>query len=529
MTSYNLLTEAWIPVCDNSGNIQFKGILDTLRDAHKSARISDPSPPVQFGIYRLLIAFVLDVYTPQIPDDLEDMLKQGKFNPVKLEEYANTWKDRFDLFDQEHPFMQSTADPTVEKKVEPIARLMQHLPSGTNVMHFHHGYSYDHAFSYEQCARGLVTIPPFMTSGGAGLSPSINGNPPWYILIMGDSLFKTIIYNICTIPPLVIPMGSEPVAWRSEKKVEPKKEVKIFSMAEGLTWRPRRIRLLPGGTGRCTYTGKENVPIVKEMYYGPGLRASGEWVDPQVPYKITDKGRFSIKPEENKDLWRDTGPIMLLMKQSYGNYEKIIFERPAVISQFKQLIDDGFIPDDSELVVEAYGIRTDGNMKFFEWRIEILSLPYNLLNKKNTGIHIQRAMDYADLVSYYLKLAIKKAYPRDGKSNENALNSLIKRSQITYWTSLESLFKEQFLKNLSDTDSEDLNGMGNLMEEWKKTLKDQGMRALEEALGPLDSDSKELHRQVDAKDQYLLKIKLALFPETVTNKKRSKRKESKAA
>lgn len=520
MASYNLLTEPWIPVKDRSGKIVHNGILDTIRNAHEFTEVSDPAPPVQFGIYRLLIAFVTDVYCPADLYDLESLILDRKFDVSRLEAYSEKYKDRFDLFDPEHPYMQSPADPDHDKKKEPVARLMQHLPSGSNTVHFHHGNWEDHGFSYEQCARGLVTVAPFMTSGGKGYSPSINGTPPWYILVKGPNLFNTILYNVCVMPLNVKNLGDEPVAWRSTMKVEPKKELSQCSISQAFTWRPRRIRLLPGPVGTCTYTGKENVPIVKEMYYGPGFSFTGSWVDPQVAYKITDKGQFPIrppiKPDETKELWRDIGPIMLLHDKYYQKNDfKIMYMRPSVVSQFRELIDKTSLFEsdlNSALDLEVYGIRTDGNMKFYEWVFEKLSLPWHIFYRDNYGLIIQESMDKADLFSGYLNSALKRAYPRDSKGNAKALDTLIKRTQNFYWVALEPIFKNVFLKNMQEQQGIEANPAG-LLKWWYKQLFSTGLSALNNTLDQLDSDAKELKRREVARSEYIKKAGRHLSPD----------------
>lgn len=528
MISYNLLTEPWISSMDLSGNIKRMGILDTLKKANDLQRVYDPAPPVEFGIYRLLIAFVMDTFEPKDTEDLADILDKGHFDHEKLDAYAAKWKDRFDLFDEKHPFMQQAVNGTIKKPPESIARLMQHLPAGTNVTHFHHGKWDEHAFSYEQCAKGIVTIAPFMTAGGAGLSPSINGSPPWYVLVKGNNLFETILYNVCVIQPPVKPIGDMPVSWRNDNKLETATERKTFSMLEGLTWRPRMVHLISEEIkGTCTYTGTDQTGLVRYMYYGPGQKAPepGLWSDPQVPYKITKDGRKSLRPEENKALWRDIGPLMLLQQGDYSSKDgKVCFERPAVVNQFKKLGDDGIIPKGVPLQIEVYGMRTDGKMKIYEWYHEDLQIAREILDKQNAGRQIQDAMDLAEYVSYSIKQAMKKAYPRNGKSNDSAFNNLITSTQLSYWNGLKDKFENDFLKPLSEQDEDDPEVHIRLSNSWKDILYKHGVASLEKGLGPLDTDGESLRRQVEAMTEFRARIWAVLYPNNEKNGKKQKTK-----
>ncbi|HEU4752670.1 MAG TPA: type I-E CRISPR-associated protein Cse1/CasA, partial [Armatimonadota bacterium] len=216
MASFNVLTEGWIPVTRPDGGREELGILETLRRAHEFAAIRDPSPLVEFGLHRLLVAFVLDALAeagsaPEYPLDLKDLLRAGRFDAPLLENYARKCGDVFDLFAPERPFLQTAGAAGGEK---PLAALYPAVPSGTNVHHWHHEVESAMTARPAGAARLLTTLAPFMTAGGAGLSPSINGAPAIYALPTGDSLFETLVLNI---PIRQADTGSGRVAWRDSR------------------------------------------------------------------------------------------------------------------------------------------------------------------------------------------------------------------------------------------------------------------------------------------------------------------------
>jgi hypothetical protein len=57
----------------------------------------------------------------------------------------------------------------------------------------------------------------------AGLSPSINGAPPWYALVQGRILFETLCLN-CPVLSDLLPQaqGDAPPAWRNKTPVPPR-------------------------------------------------------------------------------------------------------------------------------------------------------------------------------------------------------------------------------------------------------------------------------------------------------------------
>jgi CRISPR system Cascade subunit CasA len=513
MASFNLLTEPWIPAADAGGVVKERGIMETLLNAHELSAIVDPAPPIQFGIYRFLIAFVMDAYEITELEQVEELLNAGKFSQEILNNYVELKaRDCFDLFHPSAPFMQSPPDPEIKEDTESVVRLFQHLPSGSFGTFFHHVKANVHAISPAVCARGLLTISPFMTSGGAGYSPSINGSPPWYVLVSGRNLFEIIVFNSLwmEIPGLA---GDEPVAWRSKKTVIPKEEAKCSSVLEGLTWRPRRLRFIPDTGGNCSYTGNESPVLVRNMVYGFGFKFAGGWTDPQVAYKVTDKGPSPLRSREERDLWRDTGPLMLLRQEDYlGDNGKISFRRPIVVDQFRELKKLGVIAKAVPEQIEVFGIRTDGNMKIFEWQHVSLALPLEVAQNPRAGSQIQAALDLGEKVAYLMKKALKLAYPREGKGNDKAFETIVQSSQQEVWSALHDSFEQEYLPALALQNVDDANAQLELAEKWKKTLQSVSYVTFEAAVDSLDADAESIRRQVHARDFFRKVVSQSLYP-----------------
>ncbi|MFH0800823.1 MAG: type I-E CRISPR-associated protein Cse1/CasA [bacterium] len=228
MATFDLLVEPWIPVSNFDDTVKEVGILEVLLRAHELENIVDPAPPVQFGLYRFLIAFIMDAYGIKELEQVAELIEEGQFEKTIIENYINhEARDRFDLFHPLYPFLQISSKQAEGMATKSVADLFQHLPSGTFATHFHHFKAEEQAFSPAVCARGLTTIAPFMTEGGQGSSPSVNGNPPWYVLVKGKNLFKTIILNCCAIPIPGLDF-EEPPAWRSKKQVVAKKKFAVL-------------------------------------------------------------------------------------------------------------------------------------------------------------------------------------------------------------------------------------------------------------------------------------------------------------
>ncbi len=528
MATFNVLTEPWIPVADTEGRVVERGVLDTLKSAHELARIVAPSPPIQFGLYRMLIAFVIDAFGIRELEDIEEMLDRRLFDENRLADYVAECGDCFDLFGPERPFLQSPVDADDNLKPKPIAALVQHLPSGTFATHFHHHAAVDHALSPEACARALCAIAPFMTSGGAGFSPSINGIPPWYLLVRGETLWETLVLNCCGLP-LSWTSGSGIPAWRSPEQVVARQESRAKSLLEGLTWRPRLVRLFPSDGGRCTYTGLPCETLVREMIFSPGLRAAVEnadWTDHQVAYQISDDGKRPLRPREGQQLWRDVGPLLLLREEDYTSPNgKVRFERPLVASQFVRLQETAALSRERPLLAECYGIRTDGKMKIFEWQRESLSLPASILRNPHAGEQVQDAMDLAARAEYFLRQSVKLGYPREGKGNPKAFGQLVHRALDSYSSRVRQRFELIFLDELARQAPDNLDAPAQLRDSWVTVLRREGARSLALVLDDLDADAGSIRRQVAARDHFQRRVARLGQP---TDAAGSKRKGAKA-
>lgn len=510
--SFNLMYEKWIPVEDPSGKIEEKGILDVLKNSEKMMRITDPSPIFEYGMYRLLIALVSDIYEINDLEGIVELLQTGNFNDKKLDDYIAKWESSFDLFDAERPFYQIIPEAQDDNR-KFISSLLHQIPSGTNVIHFFHSLERQSAISPVICARAICSIPVFMQSAGKGYSPSINGIPPWYVLIEGENLFETIVLNTCG-SPLELNSGNYPVAWKKKDHVKKKEEIIAVSTLQGFTWQSRRIHFYPEKGGICSYTGKPTEILVRKMFFEPGWKFVGKWTDPHVSYRNTKKGTFTVWPSEGKQLWRDVGPLLLLKETMYTSDKKISYDRPVVIDQFTELIEYEGISKEKQLNINVYGIRTDMKAKVFEWQKERLSLPTELLKVHEAGKKVQEAVDLADYVDYAIRKSIKSLHPKASNKKEVFVN-LSNKASKEFWDRLEPIFKGKFLQELAKIQEDDLKGPEMLKNTWKTDLKNISRLILDKYLDLRGSTAESLRSQILSQDMFnkitYKKLKLTEF------------------
>jgi len=501
-STYCLIREPWIPVVDASGKSREVNLLDALCRADEWVEIRDPLPLVELGVYRLLIAIALDLLfiEPEkepIPRDIKALLRAGSFSETEVSDYLKRYQNRFDLFSLEHPFLQTPGGDSEPDK--PLAALLPPLPSGTNVGHFHHAPENLFGVCQAAAARLLTTVAPFMTAGGAGLSPSINGAPPWYVLVRGNNLFETICANLCVLPDYAD--LSEPPVWRAKPRIPGGDKRLDAGYAEALTWRPRRIRLIDGEAGCCSLTGVNSEVIVRTMKFSAGDSCHPEmpWRDPNVAYRVGQKGlQFPLRPQEGREAWRDLGPLALLDDSSATVGAGA--DRPAVVRQFALLAkSESAMGDAPSLRLLLYGMRTDGKMKIFEWHREELTLPAPLIWKSAFAEDALAELQTAEEIARTLRGAVKIAYARGGGGNKAAFDGRITYALRQFFSAARAHY-DQYLQGIARLDPE-IHGdeRADARNLFRRGLRTEGWGALGTAIDDLDSDANALERWTSAR------------------------------
>lgn len=494
--SFDVLTEPWIPVVRSDGSIVEMGILHCLEQAHTLREIRDPAPIVEFGLYRLLEAFLFDALQlsdqrPEHRQDLKIMIDSGGIDMDMIKKYIEKCDDAFNLFHPERPFLQTKMDTSSSK---PLSGMFPAAPSGTNVSHWRHSHEDDLIVSSAEAARLLTTIAPFMTAGGAGLSPSINGAPALYALPVGKNLFETLVLNI---PLRNQDSGQGVAAWRSTQT--PGRQCTQATTIEAMTWRPRRIQLIPE-----IINEKDVVVRTMKFEKGDSAHFGSTWIDANLAYRYEAEKVTPIRMRENRPIWRDAGPLLLLNDKEHGREEKkISFRRPDVIELAFELKN----PDES-LVVQTYGMRTDMKMKVFEWISSSLTVPAGLGRSTRLGGLVHQEIERAEKAAYVLRVGVKSLFPREGAGNKEALGCIADRCERTYWQKLEHQFyslMNSFAAMPQDA-PDDPVCIAKVAKEWRQNIAQSALEQFELAAKDMDSDSDALERQVRARMRLKTKV-----------------------
>jgi len=501
LLSFNVLKEPWIPAVDRHGTVKEVGILELLEKSPELVEIRDPSPLFQFGMYRLLITFLTDLYRPESPDDIGYWLEQGCFDMERIEKYVSDKFPRFDIFDVEHPFLQVKPNPKfeVESALKSVANLLPEMPTGNNDLLFNAVLENEHAFSPAVCAKALCCMGLFSTAGVQNYPSGVNGTPPLYLLIRGENLFETLAFNTW-VPSLELTSYDDNVVWRSTRFIEPKKKVNDISYIEGLMWPTRRVCLVPDSRGGlCTYSGKMSAILIRQIYYQQGLNfdAYNLWQDPHTPSYTTKAGRSTLKPKPMKPIWRDIGPLLLL--KSYQGEKRSLF-RPPVVNQYFNLEDHRYIDSRLNISVEVYGLATD-QAKFLTWQLERLYAPAVLARSTEEGQNlanlVQGCLDIGDKIAELLKGVVKRLPTQ--RSKGKTMDSLAERAEAGYWADMREIFFNEFLQLLKEADNSSEEVRKNHIIGWNSNVRITASKWLENSLEQMGNTSDVFRKGVQAR------------------------------
>lgn len=503
--SFNVLTEPWIPVIRIDGTRDEMGIMPCLLQAHEIREIRDPSPIVEFGLYRLIVAFVLDALIladkrPEGPLDLRELIKLGRFEVAVLESYIAHCGEVFDLFHHERPFLQTSFS---SKDAESIAKLNPVFPVA-GAVHWHHFNQADIRRDVKAVARELTSIAPFSLQGGRGYGTSPGGASSYYVMPMGQTLHETLVLNLPIVGPSEArKLDTQGVAWR--RTDDPVGRRSCATTLEGLTWRARRVHLRADGDNLST-----------EIDYSFAQIMSGEWRDPAVAYRYLDAKELErrlkkaakdsrassdvrsadpVQARLGRAAWRDFAPLALLSTKHVSDASRQgQTRRPDVVEVASQVADLRHI-----LVVALITDKANCD----HWLRSRMPTPANLANSEAYAFAIQAELQVAEDVANLLNQAVQRLQPRSDKKKPKDLQKMLgsarQQAESAFWISIEGQYWElvSFFAN-ADPSLATIE-LQQFKSAWRKTLAGTASKSFDKVADGYSSDSDALERQVKAR------------------------------
>lgn len=491
--TFDVLKEPWIPVIRLDGSSDELGILDCLEQAHEIREIKDPSPIVEFGLYRLLVAFVLDALVladqrPEIPRDLKALLDDGAFDAGLLGEYVATCGDAFDLFHPERPFLQRV---DAEGEPKSVFDFYPIFPTGNNWTFFAHQTSAEQVVTVREGARLLTTIAPFNVKVKTGQPRTLVGDPPVFALPVGETLHSTIVLNL--------PLPDSRHSLQEEKSAGPIwRTTPVDGQAgttpgQSFTWPCRLVRL-----GAVSVDG-----LIASVINEKGLRSLPGWKDPSCAVLESGDGKVRhLRFEQSRPLWRDAGILSFLDHGSTRRWgADWAFSRPQVVSNSLTVQSSGSVQ------MRFYGLRTD-QAKVLEWTRSTWTVPCNLGRSTRLGLLAQRELERSENAAQVLAACIKSLAPgrkssRRGSqaSRTGVLRTVQERCLRAYWQQLEAQFAPLMMAfaSLDANAPDDPALVAETAKGWREAIRHLALQQFEFASKDMDVDADALERLVGAR------------------------------
>ena len=204
----NVAFDPWIPVVTTTGERQLASLCNVLTEGERFADLA-VRPHERVALMRLFLCVAhasLDG-----PKDYDEWCDVPKRLPDAARNYLTEWKDWFELFDPEKPWLQ--IKELTGSKPSPVALLDFELATGNNsTLHDHAGQNQMHELSKERIPLVLLTFQNFSSGGGApvaqwqSVKTSQVGNPDApclsqsmaHCMFRGSLLADTIHLNLPT-------------------------------------------------------------------------------------------------------------------------------------------------------------------------------------------------------------------------------------------------------------------------------------------------------------------------------------------
>lgn len=490
--SFNLIHEPFIPCTTNGGERAEFGLLETLTRAHEIRELRDESPLVTIALHRLLLAILHRNFGPAGYDAWKEFWDAGQFDADVLAKYfrSDNVRDRFDLFDEKHPFYQTAELET--DKTDAAARLVRHVAQTfTDSLFNHTVQSNCPRLTYAEVARHLIVEQSLAMSGGAGY---VSSHPSYSMVFLatGRTLFETLMLNLVWYDDAhPIPAGDDRPSW--EQPAFPTNNRPPKGYLESLTWLPRQIRLIPDDDG-----GVRRIAYVK----GPRCEHVAARPDPMLAYRASKQSGvypYSFSPE--RSLWRDSAVLFT----ATGPDDTTEFFRPEVLNHLMALSAPArlFIDPEIELDLKAYGILGK-NAAIEFWREESLPLPLAYLSNDALVENLQNALAHTESAGRILfgctKSLVTNLLAPDGRKPDATRVTTMSNSLAPdrpYWSRLERPFRELLHDLARQPDEGQL-----LVAKWAwDTVRNQAIRAFDETREQLDHSARSLRASTVAMAQ----------------------------
>lgn len=439
---FDLTEQPWIPVRGPDGVERQVGLRELFATATQLTDVAIPFAPERVAVTRVLVAVLQAAARgPQDRGERIDWLEDPASVLADVDEYLAKWRQRFDLFDDERPFMQRPVGDDARDTT--IAALRLDWASGNNATLFdHHHDGEPPALAPGEAARALLTT--LLHQPGGGVAKPFNrtdspGSKPLLVLPLGRTLWETLVLS----SPEYEGAPDDAPIW--ERYDEDHRPDPAGTMPNGwldrLTWRSRAIRLLrdaDGAVRRCRI--QQHLKL-----------ADGSLGDPHAAVlRQTGEEDRIVRLSAGKQLWRQADAVL----RGVGSTPRSAVDQAARTAEDH----DGHHPQ-----VIVSGLQID-QAKIGDAQSAILPVSVELLADQRRIERVRQAIELAEQGAVALGAACG-AFHRALNVDSPAART---HWQQPYWARLEREFRP-LIQAYAESDA-DLSATGRPWTSWSEAV-----------------------------------------------------------
>lgn len=426
----NVAFDPWIPVVTATGKRKLASLSSVLAEGEKYADLA-VRPHERVALMRLFLCVAHAALDG--PKDYDEWEAVPQKLPEAAQKYLEKWKDHFELFHPERPWLQvaglKPAKENDDKAFTPLAKLDFAMASGNCSTLFDHdgANNSNRQFNSAQMALGLIAIQNFSTCGLLS-RPLWNGvatpdsakdalciaSSMFHVFLLGKNLLDTICINICDFEELARLFNGNDWLGRPVWEQMPKTAAEITSTETLLG------RLVPLSRAIRLFDGSSN------MLYGEALRYP---IFPDFPREFNTsviintskkkEEKYIVGAKLNIRPWRQLDAIL-----QYNIASKSISHALNLEHLDGQPID---------IWVGAL-IRNPGKQDILDSTESRFSISKELRTEAGCASYaaeVQKAQDVSKLLDVAVYLYRSELDPADGKGLGSA-------AMHHYWTTIET-------------------------------------------------------------------------------------------
>lgn len=448
VTGSNLLVDRWLPARSRDATESI-GLHELFLCAHELTDIDSPITPAASGLWRILTVIAarvtgLDDMTLGADawhDRRADILTaEGRFDPQRVSAYFDRYRERFDLFHPEQPFLQ---DPRLAEqcgKNSGINKLVLTRPSGQNQIWFDHHHDLDtRSLSANEAVWYLLAQLYYGPSGRctsrtvSGVTEANSTAGPLRSAISFHPLGRTLFESLVTGIPYLekVPHGDDLAPWERDTPHDPLGAPPFPAGVGGVLAGSFRHSVLLRHVGKrvedawITWAWRKPTPEVK---------------DPYLVYQLSKTGNIYARgASTSRAIWRDVDALLL---HDVGDRHS---HRPAVLDSAISLPMDVL----DALRVRAFGFDQDGQTRDRQWFTATTPRILSMLQDDDVANGVSRTRATAERAERHLRTALRNVWvaindPSNGiglpSRKDVPAGPWPERGSVRYWPHAERVF-----------------------------------------------------------------------------------------